>query len=84
MDKPLCRLCNTKHWSNEDHVLPDLPVKPVNKPVKTVVTPVNKVVHGVVHMDNVVVHKSKHGQYADKEKRREYRRNWMKGKRANA
>lgn len=85
-----CSLCEHTHRGLE-HVFPDKPAalkpKTVSKPVKEVVTVTNSpalVVHEVVHIDNVVVHKSKHGKYADKEKRREYRRNWMKGKRANA
>lgn len=51
------------------------------------------VVHGgssqaemVVHADPVVVHggSSRHGKYRDEEGRREYRRNWMRAKRAEA
>lgn len=45
----------------------------------------NAVVHApneVVHTEPAVVHASKHGVYADPEKRREYRRDWMRAKRA--
>lgn len=40
----------------------------------------------VVHKEPVVVHKpaaGKHGQYADADKRKEYRRQWMAKRRAS-
>jgi len=54
---------------------------------KVVHTPSHVVVHAekVVHIPSaLVVHTSKHGKYADAEKRKAYRREWMRKKRANA
>lgn len=70
MKAPKCRLCGHEHWNSEAHHFGDVVV---HKPEK------------VVHAKPVVVHKeSKHGRYADAEKRRQYRRGWMKRKRAEA
>lgn len=78
----LCRVCNERHGSREPHVFKDVvvhaPKVVVHKPVL------------VVHNEEKVVHagssqkdgSSRHGVYADAEKRKAYRREWMKKRRA--
>jgi len=68
MDAPFCKPCNKRH----------------NGPCNTFFM-ANKVKPElVVHAEDTVVHKvvhSKHGKYADLEKRRAYRREWMRKRR---
>ena len=71
MDAPFCKPCNKRH----------------NGPCNTffVANAPKVVVHKeelVVHVPEKVVH-SKHGKYADLEKRKAYRREYMRKKRAD-
>ena len=77
MKAPKCRLCGKLHWGvcegAKGSVINELREKIVHT------TPL------VVHKEEVVVHEvvhTKHGKYADLEKRKAYRREWMRRKRA--
>ena len=71
MDAPKCKLCGKRHYTYEPHVFSGMDV---------VSSSANEFVPMVVHK---VVH-TKHGKYADKEKRKAYRREYMRKKRATA
>ena len=74
----ICQRCGGEHRGWEEAVCR------LNRASKLVVHGPEKVVHTdglAVHGDAVVVHKSKHGVYADIEKRKAYRRAWMAAKR---
>ncbi len=60
------------------------PKKSSGKASKEPVSPIksNKVVHELKAVVHGVVH-SRHGKYADLEKRKVYRREWMRNRRAN-
>ena len=95
MEAPRCRLCGKRHWGiceGAGHAWVTHPIStevPVNSVTttggaETVWYVANKVVHAtpkVVHKPVMVVHKSKHGVYADLEKRRAYRREWKRKRR---
>ena len=93
MEAPKCRLCGSRHWgvcpTEKASVIKDLqemivhpPISVVHKGEKIVHRP-ETVVHAVVHSDKEVVH-TKHGVYADLEKRKAYRREWMRKRRKSA
>ena len=66
-----CRLCGKNHWG-----LCDFSVMGAEGVIPAVV----HVPELVVHKEDVVVH-SKHGEYADLDKRKTYRREWMRERR---
>lgn len=76
MDKPVCRVCGAKHYAAEPHVF-----------AKEVVVHSKSL---VVHKPAMVVHTSqdgspqttRHGKYVNMDKRRAYKREWMRAKRA--
>ena len=73
----VCRVCGHRHWMRDPHIWGDEPKKKVLDVLRD---EIKRVAPVVVHAEKVV-HASKHGRYADTEKRREYRREWMKRKR---
>ena len=90
MEAPKCRLCGNRHWGvcpiEKASVIKELrekivhvAPKVVHKEEKIVHSP-ETVVHAVVHSDKEVVH-TKHGKYADLDKRKSYRREWMRKRR---
>lgn len=74
----VCRNCHKAHWLRDPCIwdTPD-PEVVVNEP-----TPKKEVVNKAPYTDKVVVNTSKHGQYKDKEARREYMRSYMQKRRA--
>ena len=77
MKAPKCRVCGAEHWG-PDHVFKGDAAKVSELLTQVVHAP--KVVHTVVHTE--AKGSSRHGKYADAEARKEYRREWMKKKRA--
>lgn len=78
LDMPICKICQKAHWSYEPHIrLPAWLIKPVSAKTK----PHNRVVTDLIDkVDTPAL--VKYGKYADKEKRKAYRRKWMANKRA--
>ena len=79
MEFPFCKSCNRRHGGpcNVFYI--------ANEPMVNTDNMANKVVRAtpkVVHKPVMVVHKSKHGVYADLEKRRAYRREWTRKRRS--
>ena len=66
--QPKCRLCGHAHWSNEPHVMPDLPVNSVvsHQPQAKL----------VVNKQAVVVNRTQ-DRHKDKENRKIYMREYM-------
>ena len=84
----VCSICEHEHRFGGPHIWGDEPKRLAIKKVLDMaaggVGIANKVVHAtprVVHKPAMVVHKSKHGVYVDLEKRRAYRREWMRKRR---
>ena len=69
MDAPKCRLCGERHWGTCNSFLMD-----------PVVVSVDELVANVA-VNTVVNKESRHGRYADKEKRRGYMKEYMRKRR---
>ena len=82
--QPTCNLDDRiAHARKKAGLQPLIPVnEAANKPAQPIVNSLalneRQVVHKVVHK---VVHESKHGKYADAEKRKAYRAEWYRQKR---
>ena len=86
MESPFCKSCNRRHGGPCNvFYMANEPVVNTDNMANKVVRATPRVVHeekAVVHKPVMVVHKSKHGVYADLEKRRAYRREWMRKRRS--
>ena len=82
MKAPKCRLCEKNHWGLCERLAEKVSVVKGLREKVANIKPV--VVHKeelVVHGPEMVVH-TKHGKYADLEKRKSYRKEWMRRRRA--
>lgn len=70
MEAPTCRLCKGKHWGNEPHAWPKEKVVHAGSPRAADIG------------SSQIKADSRHGKYADLDKRKKYRREWMRNKRA--